>query len=418
MKARHGALIGATVLMLAALVWWWQRAPEAPSVQVVSGPIARHLQFSARVTAQSSVEVGATITGRVEAVAVREGDEIKAGDVLVRLEDAEARAAWAQAQAGLQQAQAAVAGAQGTRRQAADAAVAQARAQQITAQAERQRTADLVARGFLSPSRGDEAERALAVADAQLSAAQAQQAALADAGSERAQAGAQLAAAQAALAAAQARLTQTLIRAPADARVLQRLAEPGQIVQPGRALLRLALSGPVELLAQVDERYLHELQPGQPATAVADAYAQQPFAARLSRMAPRVDAQRGAIELRFAPVSPPDFLREDMTLTLAVETARRDRAQVVPLAALRADNMVWTVREGRVQAVRVTTGLRSDTAVEVLEGLAEGDWVLLGSSPTPGQRARPVKAEAGVGTAALKGPGGEAGAAMTQAMGR
>jgi multidrug efflux pump subunit AcrA (membrane-fusion protein) len=109
--------------------------------------------------------------------------------------------------------------------------------------------------------------------------------------------------------------------------VLARTVEPGQIVQPGRALLSLSLAGALQLEAQVDERYLEQLLVGQPASVVADAFPGQRFAARVQSIAPLVDAQRGAIEVKLAlPQRAPDFLREDMTLSVEVETARRERA--------------------------------------------------------------------------------------------
>jgi HlyD family secretion protein len=131
-------------------------------------------------------------------------------------------------------------------------------------------------------------------------AAQAQTQANAEAGTDLVQAQAQLALAQAATQAARARLAQATVLAPADARVLVREVEPGQIVQPGKALLSLALAGPTQLVAQVDERFLDQLQVGQKATVVADAFAGQRFAARVLSIAPAVDAQRGAIEVKFA----------------------------------------------------------------------------------------------------------------------
>jgi HlyD family secretion protein len=185
-------------------------------------------------------------------------------------------------------------------------------------------------------------------------------------------------------------------------------------VQPGRALLTLALDGPVELLAQVDERFLEELQVGQTATVVADAFPARRFTATLQRIAPRVDAQRGSVELRFALAERPAFLREDMTLSIAVVTARRERALTMPLAGLRADNQAWVVEEGRVRARALRLGLRSSDRVEVLEGLVEGDQVLLADTPAPGARARAVE-----GLTGRNGDNtGDVGAAMTQAIGR
>ena len=385
-------------------------------------PLVRTLQFSARVATQSRVEVGGTLTGRVLQVAVAEGATVKKGDVLVRLESTELKAAVAQAQAAEAQAAARLAGLRTTGRSAALAGVAQAASVLVAAQAELERTLDLVDKGFLSVARLDEVRRAVAVAQAQLDGARAQSAATAEAGTEVVQAQAQLALASASRAAAEARLGETVLTAPADARVLSRTVEPGQIVQPGRALLGLALAGPLQLVAQVDERYLEQLQPGQVASVLADAYPTQRFSARVLCIAPLVDAQRGAIEVKLSLQQPaPDFLREDMTLSVEVETARREKALVVPAEALRGEEStgpsVWLARDGRVEARKVRLGLRTLDAAEVLDGLGEGELVLIGPAPQPGQRVRidsQVRPMARVGSRTKE----DAGAALTNAMGR
>ncbi|MEO8545374.1 MAG: HlyD family efflux transporter periplasmic adaptor subunit, partial [Burkholderiaceae bacterium] len=301
----------AVVLLAALAAWWTTRAPLVPAVDARVAPLVRTLQFSARVATASRVEVGSTLTGRVLQVVVAEGAHVKAGEVLVRLENNELRASLAQSQASERQAAARLAGLRSTGRSAAQAGVAQAESVLVAAQAELQRTLDLVAKGFLSEARLDEVRRAVAVAKAQLDGARAQRAAIAEPGTDVAQAQAQLALASAARAAAESRLGEAAVTAPADARVLTRTVEPGQIVQPGRALLTLALDGPLQLVAQVDERYLAQLQPGQVAGVLADAYPTQRFTARVLSIAPVVDAQRGAIEVKFSLPQPlPAFLRE------------------------------------------------------------------------------------------------------------
>ena len=219
-------------------------------------------------------------------------------------------------------------------------------------------------------------------------------------------------------------MEQSVLTAPADGRVLLRSVEPGQIVQPGRALLSLALTGPVRLVGQVDERYLQQLQIGQSATVVADAFAGQTFAAQVQVIAPVVDAQRGAVEVKLSlPKAPPAFLREDMTLSVEVETGRRAQALAVPMAALglaQADTdnaTVRVLRDGRVEERRVKLGLRTLEAAEVLEGLAAGDLVLIGPGPGPGRAARAdIRALPAAGKP--KGTSEDAGSAMSNAMGR
>lgn len=422
-----GVLVAA--LAVVALFFGWQ-APRVDAYVLQPAPLVRTLQFSARVATLSRVDVGSTVTGRVAQVRVVEGAQVHAGDVLVALEPDEQRAALAQAVAAERQAQARVAGLRSTGRLAAQAALSQADATLRAAQAELTRTQQLVGQGFVSESRLDDAQRAVAVAQAQQASARAQIQANEDAGTDVLQAQAQLALARAATAAARARLAQMQVRAPADARVLVRQVEPGQIVQPGKALLTLALAGPTQLSAQVDERFLDQLQTGQKATVVADAFARQRFAATVLSIAPSVDAQRGAIEVKFAlGGDTPVFLREDMTLSVEVETARRDSALVLPLAALRPTSEgataaapdraeVLVAVQGRAQRRRVRLGLRTLDAAEVLDGLAAGDVVLLGGTPRPDARVRTrvVAWQPGAGATPTAGP--DAGAALTNAMGR
>jgi HlyD family secretion protein len=380
-KTRWIVLAVVLVLALAGMTALALRAPRAEALRMEPAPLLRTLQFSARVATLSRVEVGSTLTGRVAQVTVREGAQIKRGQVLVRLETDELRAAEAQAVAAERQADATL--------QAARATLARAE--------------QLVKQNFYSAAQLDEARRAVDVALAQQGAA------------------------RAAVTAARARLEQTSVEAPADARVLARMVEPGQIVQPGKALLNLALAGPTQLVAQVDERFLDQLRVGQQAQVVADAFAGQRFAAKVLSIAPVVDAQRGAIEVKFTLLQDaPAFLREDMTLSVEVETARREQALALPLNLLRQTSgdsaRVLVAVDGVVHERALRLGLRTLAAVEVLEGLQAGDAVLTGSKVKVGQRVTvlvvPWQAAAGQPAARREDGAGSAGSAMTNAMGR
>ncbi|MDP3701415.1 MAG: efflux RND transporter periplasmic adaptor subunit [Hylemonella sp.] len=379
-KTRWIVLAIVLVLALAGMTALALRAPRAEALLMQPGPLLRTLQFSARVATLSRVEVGSTVTGRVEQVRVREGAQVKRGEVLILLETDELRAAQAQAVASERQ---------------ADATLQAARATLTRAE-------QLVRQGFYSAAQLDEARRAVDVAVAQQGAA------------------------RAAVTAAAARLEQARIDAPAEARVLARMVEPGQIVQPGKALMSLALDGPTQLLAQVDERFLDQLQVGQSATVVADAFAGQRFAAKVLSIAPVVDAQRGAIEVKFNLLQEaPAFLREDMTLSVEVQTARREQALALPLSVLRkagADTAsVWVAVDGLVQERQLRLGLRTLAAVEVLEGLRIGDVVLTGTTFKSGQRVTVLVVPwQPSGSPAARGAdgAGSAGSALTNAMGR
>jgi HlyD family secretion protein len=370
--------------------------------------------------------MSSTVSGRVLQVLATEGAHVKAGQALLRLESDELRAALAQAQANERQAQARIKGLRTTGRSVAAASQAQAESVLKAAEAELQRAKELIAQGFVSSARLDEVQRAFSVAQAQLSGARAQTAGLADQGSEITQAEAQLTMAQAAREAALARLNQTVLTAPADAQVLMRSVEPGRTVQPGNPLFTLALQGPRQLVAQVDERYLEQLQVGQVTSVVADAFPSRTFGARVLSIAPLVNGARGAVEVKFSMDPPaPDFLREDMTVSVEVETARRDKTMVIPIAALRGEDeqgqsQVLVIESGRVAQRLLKLGLRTLEAAEVLQGLSEGEQVLIGAAPEIGDRVRAVLNEKAIFTTtkALGASKDNAGSAMSNAIGR
>ncbi len=382
---RTQAIAGLVVLAVVLVTVLRLRGSPVESIEVQPGPLVQSVLVSGRMANQSRVFVGSTITGRVREVKVREGAKVKAGDLLVALEDFEQRAAAAQAEAAAKSAEARLDGQRQLLGPVAAQQLAQARATASTAQRERERSESLFKQGFIGQARLDEARRAADVADAQLKAAQAQAEANLK-GSELEGSVARLAEARAAADLAKARLAQTRIVSPADALVLERLAEPGQIVQAGTRLIELSIEGPVELIAQVDEKFLGQLATGQKAMVVADAFPQQPFAATVKSVAPAIDAQRGSVEVKFAMERAPAFLKNDMTLSLEIETARRANVIAVPGEAVRAGNVVLVIDGGKAVARTIKPGLRTLTAVEVIDGLKSGERVITDARVQEGAR--------------------------------
>ncbi|HEY0825020.1 MAG TPA: biotin/lipoyl-binding protein, partial [Ramlibacter sp.] len=133
------------VAAVAGIAWFALRGTPSEAVAARYAPLVRTLQFSARVATLSRVEVGSTLTGRVDQVLVREGDQVRTDQPLLKLESEELQAALAQAIATEKQAEATL----------------------TAARAELKRTEALVAQGFLSASRLDDARRAVEVAQAQ-----------------------------------------------------------------------------------------------------------------------------------------------------------------------------------------------------------------------------------------------------------
>jgi len=150
-------------------------------------------------------------------------------------------------------------------------------------------------------------------------------------------------------------------------------------VQAGKILMTLSPDGKTQLVADIDEKNLRLLALGQKALASSDAYPQQRFAAELAYINPGVNAQTGAVEVKLDVPAPPPTLRQDMTVSVDIEVARRPRALIVPSSALHdADGATpWVLRLDGAHAMRsvVRVGLRSGGFSEVLDGLTEGDRV-------------------------------------------
>ena len=381
--SRRLRLAAALVLVVAALGWLLLgklRGPELAAYEVAARPLVQTVVATGRVVAVSRAQVGSPVTGVVLERRVQEGDAVQPGDVLavLRADDLEAQAA--EATAALDQLRRST-------RPRAQAAVREAEARLEQASREAARRRDLFARQLIAREALEQALQAETVARTA-----AEQARLAM--QDLAEGGPAEAAALARQATAQALLEKTTIRAEVPGTVLTRNVEPGDLVQPGRVLFEIARAGDTELLVPVDEKNLEVLALGQPAMCVADAFPARPFPATVSFIAPSVDAQRGSVDIRLAVSPVPDFLRQDMTVSVNVETGRRDRALVVPNDALAAIDgntaQVWRVAEGRASRQTVELGLRGLALTEITAGLQDGDRVLAdaGADVAEGSRVR------------------------------
>lgn len=353
------------------------RATQVQVVPVVRSHIVQSVVATGRLNASARIDIGSEVTAVVQEVRVREGDRIRVGDLMIQLSDGEARAALQQAQAALAEARNRAEQQVSVAAPMAAQAVAQAQATFDAAERELQRARDLVARGFYSRQRLDEARRLRDTARSVLESARVQAQANERSGVEQALALSRIEQAAAALEVAQARLARLRIVSPVDAVVLARHAEPGSMAQPGRVLLALAAQGELRIDAGIDEKHLRLLEHGMPARAVADAFPGLPFDARLSYIAPAVDPQRGTVEVRLAVPLAPAFLRPDMTVSVELLSGEKQDALVLPAGAVRdadrAAPWVLALRDGRAVRTPVTLGLRGVGAVEIVAGLQEGD---------------------------------------------
>lgn len=391
---RRILLIAATVIVVAAAILFANRTkPVAVDlVTVAAADVQTSVVASGRVLPPSRVDIGATITARVEKVLVREGARIEAGQILVELERGELAAAAMQARAAVARAQARVSSVKTLALPTAQAAQQQAAANLDNAEREAKRARDLVAKGFVSQSRVDEADRQLDVARSQLASARAQTGAQSATGAEAQQAQSALVEAEAALAVANAKLAQTQIRAPAAGVVLERVIEPGDIAQPARRMMSLALDGPVRLIVQVDEKNLSLIKAGATAMAAADAFPAERFEAVVNYISPGIDAARGTVELRFDVSRPPALLKSDMTVSIDLQGPLLKQAMMLPADGVRQlqTDQPWVLveRDGVAVKVPVRAGLQTQGRVAIADGLKAGERVILNRDVEAGARVR------------------------------
>lgn len=364
-RLRAGLVVGLVVLALAALGVRAMGRPRVEVVRVERRPLVQKVVANGRVNVPVRVQLGAQAGGALANLLVDQGDSIRAGQLLGELAADEAKAGVARAAARLQQVR--ELDLPTAREDLRQAEVAAGQAARRLERARELATGDGVSAEELESAR-DEHELALSRREAAAARARS----LAPGGADE-----RLAAAD--LDAARARLGQARLVAPCDGLVLRRLAQPGDMLAAGAAVLDVAPAGPTWLVVQPEEKNLAFLRAGQQAEASADAFPDSVFGARITRVAPAVDATRGTIDVELVVDRPPGFLRPDMTVSIAVEVARREGALVLPAGAVRdAESSPWVLvaRDGRAERREVTLGVRGEGMVEVATGLDEGDLVV------------------------------------------
>lgn len=349
---------------------------------------------------------------RAETTQAEETGEARLLEAERRLEELETGATAEQ----LRQAEEATLQAEARRRQAerdreraeqlwAESALARADLERARTEAEVARRAEEQARARMAEIRRGPRGEVVAQARAQREAARAAMQGARDAGAARVAeleslprpedvsvARAQAAEARRALEVSRERLAQTELRAPYDGMVLERLADPGDAVGPTQPVLALARWPQVEIRAEVDELNLGRLEVGQKAVVTSDAYPAERLEAQLAEIAPRVDPERGTVDIRLLPTATPKWLRPGQTVSVNVVFQEKRPMLVVPLQSVSTVgrvSRVLVVEEGKAAVREVHLGPAGGSVYPVHEGLTEGDLVIV-SPPgiEPGTRVR------------------------------
>jgi len=300
------------------------------------------LVASGYVVAQRKAAVASKGTGRLVYLGVVEGDRVRAGQVIARIEDADVKAQLAQAQANLQVSRAELHDAQRS-----------------------------LARERLLADSGASSQASVDAAEARY---------------ERVKAS--IAAAEAAVLAAQVSLENTVIRAPFDGTVLTKNADVGEVVAPlaasafsKSAVVTIADLGSLQVEADVAESNLEAISGGQPGEIVLDAYPDERYPGVVAKIVPTADRAKATVQVKVAFRSYDARVLPEMSAKVhflprpsrvAVDT---QPVLVVPGTAVTERNgrsVVFVVERGRAVEVPVVVGRQVGSSVAIREGLRPG----------------------------------------------
>ncbi len=354
--------------------------PRVVAVAAETGLFLQTVVASGHVEAPNRVNIASQMTGMVANVPVVEGQAVLAGDALIFLDDRELRATMAQAEGSLAQADARLRQIRELTLPAAQQALAQARATLVNAEGAYARALKLNTDGYATRVTLDEAVKALDVARAQTMSAQLQVATAQTDGSDYMLAETQRSQAVASLNSARSRLSYTAIKAPRDGTLISRNVEAGNTVAPGAVLMVLSPVGETQLVVLIDEKNLSLISVGLSAVASADAYGKSTFPAEVIYVNPGVDLQRASVEVKLKVPEPPSYLRQDMTVSVDIEIARRAKAVILPIGSIGGMTTpapwVLKVSSGRAKKSPITLGIVSGGKAEIISGLKAGELVV------------------------------------------
>lgn len=368
----------ATLLLVGAggAAWWrFARAVEVATVVAAPGAIAARVVGPGSVQARVPVTLAARVGAIVTQMHVDVGDAVRAGQLLVTLDDRDL-AARRGVVAGQQEALA-------RNTEGARAALAKAQADLGLARSKQRRDAELQAQGFVSQAVVDASNSAVAAAVAGVDAARATLAAR--------EADARTLTQEARY--ADAVLSYTRIVAPMDGVVIQRLAEAGSSVVPGTPLLKIVDPASLWVATRVDESVVGRVTPGQAASI--RLRSGEVVTGKVARIARQSDAATRELDVHVAFDAIPQRFAIDQEAEVSIAVGE-DRGILVPLAALARDRAgvqgVLVIDGGRTHFQPVETGGADEHRALVRKGLAGGETIAAAAEGVrAGQRVRPAE---------------------------
>jgi membrane fusion protein (multidrug efflux system) len=171
----------------------------------------------------------------------------------------------------------------------------------------------------------------------------------------------------------------TTIRTPISGVVAERLIKVGNMVLPNQAVFRVAGLDPLIAVLHVPERQLGKLRAGLPAQLMVDAGSSEPFTGSIKRISPVIDPATGTVKVTVEVRDPSRRLKPGMFARINIIYDVHENVLTAPKDAILSEdreNAVFVVRDSVAYRQIVTTGYVNTTAIEVLSGLEAGDTIV------------------------------------------
>ena len=350
-------------------------ATEASAIAVatataVEQPITRFVEVTGTLTAEEQAEVAAEVSGRVVATPVERGSRVSEGSELVRITDVEVRAQAQEAEANTGQIEARLGLTDGGRFEIDRVPeVANAKAAYDLAQADFERAQMLLDRKLLPQADFDRNRT-------QREAAQRQYDIARNSAEQQYQS---LLAARARLTLAQKALTDTVVRAPFEGLIEQRLVSIGDYVTRGTKVASVIRINPLRVELTVPGQYLSEVAAGRAVTLEVDAFRGRTFTGRIRYVSPVLRTDTRALVVEAVVPNDSGQLKPGLFATAKIEQASETPAVLVPASALinvTGAARVYLIKADDTAEERlVTTGQVLGDLVEITSGLKAGDTV-------------------------------------------
>ncbi|HKT25477.1 MAG TPA: efflux RND transporter periplasmic adaptor subunit [Terriglobales bacterium] len=375
------------VIVLAAFISSRRSSVPVRADRVARQDLVTSISTNGKVEPIQSFDPHSPAPTTVKKIYVREGQQVKAGEMLMLLDNSDVRAQVARAQAQLKSAEADQHAIQsgGTQEEVLTTRsdLVKAQADRDAAQRNYEALQQLAKTGAAAPSEVREAANRLASADATLKLLQQKQQ---DRYSspEVSKVQAEATQAHATLAAAEDQLKHTEIRAPFDGTVYSIPIRQGEYVQQGELLLQLANLKRVQVRAFVDEPEIGKLATGQPVNITWDALPGKSWHGEITQMPYTITTYgtRNVGQVLCGIDNDDRRLLPNINVTVNVSIANKKDVVTVAREALHDDEngrFVYLIRDGHLDRQPVEAGIANNTRIEITKGLEPGELVALNS---------------------------------------